>query len=111
VKPDPNKILTIEKWPKPKSFYKVQVFLGFANFYKRFIYRYSYKAIRLTNLLVKIENRRKKGLFTFTPKAKASFKKLKKAFITTLFLIHFNPNKPIYIETNTLAYAITKAVS
>ena len=23
VKPDPNKILTIKKWPKPKSFYKV----------------------------------------------------------------------------------------
>jgi hypothetical protein len=23
VKPDPNRILTIEKWPKPKLFYKV----------------------------------------------------------------------------------------
>jgi hypothetical protein len=23
VKPDPNRILTIEKWPEPKSFYKV----------------------------------------------------------------------------------------
>jgi hypothetical protein len=23
VKPDPNKILIIKKWPKPKSFYKV----------------------------------------------------------------------------------------
>jgi hypothetical protein len=23
VKPDPDRILTIEKWPKPKSFYKV----------------------------------------------------------------------------------------
>ena len=23
VKPDPNKILTIKKWPEPKSFYKV----------------------------------------------------------------------------------------
>ena len=23
VKPDPNRILTIKKWPKPKSFYKV----------------------------------------------------------------------------------------
>jgi hypothetical protein len=23
VKPNPNKILTIEKWPKPKLFYKV----------------------------------------------------------------------------------------
>jgi hypothetical protein len=58
-----------------------------------------------------MENRRKKGPFTFTPKAKASFKKLKKAFTITLFLIHFNLNKPIYIETNILAYIIARAVS
>jgi hypothetical protein len=38
VKPDPDKILTIKKWPKPELFYKVQVFLRFANFYQRFIY-------------------------------------------------------------------------
>jgi hypothetical protein len=110
VKPDPNRILTIEKWPKPKLFYKVQVFLGFTNFYKRFIYRYSYKAIRLTNLLVRIENRRKIGPFTFTLKAKASFEKLKKAFTTALFLIHFDLNKLIRVETNALIYAITKTV-
>jgi hypothetical protein len=111
VKPDPNRILIIEKWPKPKLFYKVQVFLGFTNFYKRFIYRYSYKAIGLTNLLIGIENKRKIGPFTFTLKAKASFKKLKKAFTTALFLIHFNPNKPIYIETNALTYTITRIIS
>src|SRR5271163_2236142 len=57
VKPDLNRILTIKKWLKPKLFYKVQVFLGFTNFYRRFIYRYSHKAIELTNLLVKIKNR------------------------------------------------------
>ena len=33
VKPDPDKILIIKKWPKLKLFYKVQVFLRFANFY------------------------------------------------------------------------------
>jgi hypothetical protein len=33
IKLDPNKILIIKKWPKPELFYKVQVFLGFANFY------------------------------------------------------------------------------
>jgi hypothetical protein len=33
VKPDPDRILIIKKWPKLELFYKVQVFLGFANFY------------------------------------------------------------------------------
>jgi hypothetical protein len=61
--------------------------------------------------LVRIENKRKTGPFTFTLKARASFEKLKKAFTTALFLIYFNLNKPIYIETNILAYTITKAVS
>jgi len=84
--------------------------LGFINFYRRFIYRYFYKAIGLTNLLVGIENRRKIGPFTFTLKAKTSFKKLKKAFTTALFLIHFDLNKLIRVETNTLTYAIARTV-
>jgi hypothetical protein len=33
IKLDLNKILIIKKWPKPELFYKVQVFLRFANFY------------------------------------------------------------------------------
>jgi hypothetical protein len=85
--------------------------LGFTNFYKRFIYRYFYKAIELTNLLIKIKNKRKTSPFTFTLKAKASFKKLKKAFTTALFLIYFNLNKLIYIETNALIYTIIKTIS
>jgi hypothetical protein len=60
--------------------------------------------------LVEIENKRKTGPFIFTLKAKASFEKLKKAFITALFLIYFDLNKLIRIETNTLTYAITRTV-
>jgi hypothetical protein len=65
----------------------------------------------LTNLLVRIENKRKTGPFIFTLKARTSFKKLKKAFTITLFLIYFNPNKPIYVETNALVYTIIKTIS
>ena len=52
--------------------------------------------------MVGIENKRKTSPFTFTLKAKASFKKLKKAFTTALFLIYFDLNKLIHIETNVL---------
>jgi hypothetical protein len=58
-----------------------------------------------------MENKRKIRPFTFILKTKTNFEKLKKAFITTLFLIYFNLNKLIYIETNALTYIITKAVS
>jgi hypothetical protein len=60
--------------------------------------------------LVRIENKRKISPFIFTLKAKASFKKLKKAFIIALFLIYFDLNKLIYIETNALTYAITRTI-
>jgi hypothetical protein len=61
--------------------------------------------------LIKIENKRKISPFIFTLKAKVSFKKLKKAFITALFLIYFDLNKLIYIETNALIYIITRTIS
>ena len=110
VKPDSDRILIIEKWPELKLFHEVQVFLSFINFYKRFIHRYFYKAIRLTNFLIGIKNKKKTSPFTFILKAKASFEKLKKAFITALFLIYFDLNKPIYIETNASTYIIVKTV-
>ena len=60
--------------------------------------------------MIRIENKRKISPFIFTLKAKASFKKLKKAFTTTLFLMYFDLNKPICVETNALTYAITRTV-
>jgi hypothetical protein len=60
--------------------------------------------------LVGIKNKKKIGPFIFTLKAKASFEKLKKAFTTALFLIYFDLNKPIRVETNALTYAIAGTV-
>ncbi|UPX20316.1 uncharacterized protein EKO05_0010552 [Ascochyta rabiei] len=37
---DPKRVRTITKWPKPSSYKDIQVFLGFANFYRRFIFNY-----------------------------------------------------------------------
>ena len=35
---DPRRIIIIKKWKKPASYHKLQIFLGFANFYRRFIF-------------------------------------------------------------------------
>jgi hypothetical protein len=48
---EPSRVSTINDWPRPGSIRDVQVFLGFANFYWRFIYAYSRVATGLTNLL------------------------------------------------------------
>ena len=36
-----NKVQIIQDWPEPRKVKDIQSFLGFANFYHRFIYEYS----------------------------------------------------------------------
>lgn len=46
-----NKIKIIQNWPKPRKIKDMQAFLGFTNFYYRFIYNYSNIATPLINWL------------------------------------------------------------
>ena len=50
VKMDPSKLETMFKWPIPTKKKEVQAFLGFANYYCRFIVNYSAKARPLIDL-------------------------------------------------------------
>ena len=45
---DPRKIKAVVEWPDPKSHKELQSFLGFANFYRRFMRNYSSVAEPLT---------------------------------------------------------------
>ena len=47
---DPSKRETMSKWPIPTKKKEVQAFLGFANYYPRFIINYSAKARPLVDL-------------------------------------------------------------
>ena len=46
-----KKIEVVKDWPEPKSVCNIQVFLGFANFYQRFIQGFSRIAALLTSML------------------------------------------------------------
>ena len=73
--PDPAKVQAVEEWPVPASRKELQHFLGFANFYRRFIRDYSKVASSLTKLTsVKVT-------FRWTEEANMAFCKLKKQFI------------------------------
>ncbi|EFQ85321.1 hypothetical protein PTT_19763, partial [Pyrenophora teres f. teres 0-1] len=50
IKMDPEKVSAIQDWLLPKTLKDVQAFLGFANFYRRFIYGFSDIAKPLTHL-------------------------------------------------------------
>ncbi len=46
-----ERIKAVCDWPKPQSVHDIQVFLGFANFYRQFIQRFSRLAVPLTSML------------------------------------------------------------
>ncbi|MBW0577955.1 hypothetical protein O181_117670, partial [Austropuccinia psidii MF-1] len=53
LKMDQAKVQQILNWPPPRSLKALQLFLGFANFYHRFINNYSKKISSLTSFLKK----------------------------------------------------------
>ena len=74
VKMDPKKISTIAGWLILKNVYKVQFFLGFINFYCRFIKGYSEVAASLTNLT------KKDNLWVWNDNTENTFQGFKKRF-------------------------------
>jgi hypothetical protein len=48
---DPSKVQSVVDWPVPKDLHQLRSFLGMANFFRRFIRRFSHTALPLTNLL------------------------------------------------------------
>ena len=53
VKMNPKKIQTVQEWPKPKTVKDIQSFLGFANYYRKFIRDYSKITAPLTEVTKK----------------------------------------------------------
>ena len=89
----------------------MQVFLGFANFYRRFIVNYSKITAPLMAMLKGSKNGKKASPYIMTDEARKAFKRLKNAFSSILVLQHFDPNKPIRIEMNALEFAIAGILS
>jgi len=96
------RIFTIEDWPTPESVGDVQVLLGFANFYRRFIRKYAKVTAPISNLL----KTQGSGKWEWTRDAELAFQKLKTAFTEALILQHFNPQKPIILRTDASGFAI-----
>ena len=100
---DPAKVAAILEWPQPRSVKEVQSFLGFANFYRKFIATYSSIAAPLTTLTRKVSRAQK---FTWTPEADAAFRQLQQAFTSAPILQHFQPDIPLTLEADASDFAI-----
>jgi len=101
----PYKVQIIQDWPVPRKVKDIQSFLGFANFYRRFIFGYSEITVPLTCLT------RKGTLGTSPMSAVQPFEALKKAFTTALVLTHWILDTQITVETDASNYALTAVLS
>src|SRR5882724_9967835 len=101
----PYKVQIIQDWPEPQKVKDIQSFLGFTNFYPRFIFGYSEITVPLTHLTCK------GTIWHFTDECHSTFEALKKAFTTAPVLTHWIPDTQITVETNASDYALTAVLS
>jgi len=93
----------IAKWPPPTTLKQLRSFLGFCNFYRRFITHYVDKTAPLNVLL------RKTHPWEWTPTQHSAFKNMKVAFTSQPVLLMPDYDKPFEIESDALLY-VTGAV-
>jgi hypothetical protein len=106
IKMSQEKVEAVLNWKYPTSLNEVQSFLGFANFYRRFIRDYSRVARPLTELT--------KGdakVWKWTDEGAQAFDELKLRFTTAPILAHFDPQRPVIIETDASDFALGAVLS
>ncbi|KAF4339821.1 pol poly [Fusarium beomiforme] len=95
-----EKISAVAEWKKPNSVKEVQAFLGFVNYYRRFIKDFSKIARPLTELT------KKDKPFAWNEEAQEAFERLRQAVISEPVLIMFDPDKKLELETDASDFAI-----
>lgn len=105
VGPEQGKLDSVESWPTPRNIKDIQRFLGFAGFYRRFIYDYAGITRPMTRLT------RKNTPWIWGEEEDASFNGLKRAFASSPVLAQFDPDLPCFIETDASNCAIAAIAS
>lgn len=98
IQMDPAKVRVVMEWPDLKCVKDIQSFLGFTNFYRRFIKDFSRMAKPL-NLLLQKEQKWK-----WADEEKDTFKRIKKQFTRAPVLLHPNIDTPFFLETDCSDY-------
>lgn len=91
VKADSEKIQAVVEWSRPTTLKQLQQFLGFANFYRRFLKNYSRVEAPLTRLIST------SAQFIWTESA---FIKLKALFASVPVLIQPDPSLQFIVEVD-----------
>ena len=90
---DPVKLKGITEWPTPSTVKQLRAFLGFGNFYHRFIQKFSEIAMSLNGLL------KKNVPFEWTAECQEAFLTLKRRFTEEPVLLMPDQTRPFGSNT------------
>jgi len=107
VKTDPVKTQAIWDWTAPKKIKEIQCFLGFCNFYRRFIGGFS----RTAKPLYARTKKECIGNWEWGDKEQIAFDELRTKLTTAPVLVYFDPLAPTKIETDTSQYVCSGILS
>jgi transposase InsO family protein len=135
VSVDESRVREIREWPVPTTEMEIQAFLGFTNYYRRFIKNYSKITAPIHDVLAMeatpearanrakekaslsggqlkalSKKRRSRGI-DIGDKARAAVEQLKDAFCHAPVLTHFQPGAPLRVETDASQFAIGAVLS
>ena len=102
---DPAKVQTILEWQRPRHLKELQAFIGFCNFYRRFIKGYSNILRPLTALT------KKDRIYEWTDECQKAFEDLKATVTSVSILRHFDRTKTSYVETDSSDYVASGVLS
>ena len=94
IEMDRQKVKAVLEWPPPSTRKELQSFLGFANFYRRFIKNYGSLAAPLTALTSTAVK------FIWSSAAEGAFRVLKQRFTSAPILIQPNPGRQFIVEVD-----------
>jgi hypothetical protein len=100
-----EKIRAVAEWPRLTTVKQLQSFLGFANFLRRWVNNFSSLAKPLTTLT------RKDVKWSWNEVEDKAFNSIKGAITSTPILIHPDPEKPYYLETDGSGVALGAILS
>ena len=97
---DLDKVKAVLEWKPPTNVKEVQSFLGFCNYYRRYIKNYSGVAKSITDLT------HKDRVFEWTAEAQKDMDALKKRFSEEPILVHNDPERLKRVETDSSDFAV-----
>ena len=101
IETDPKMIEAIVNWPGLCTVHEVRKFLGFTNYYRKFVYKYAQIAQPLNKLISSKNAKKKHKKVEWGNEQEQAFQQLKKVCTKTPVLAYADYKKPFRLNTDT----------